>query len=164
MFVGNYEERNTLLKKFGFNSVQHYRQSPLWKIIREEVRRRDHYQCSVPNCLNKGEHIHHVGWNSATLLGSTKLLVSLCRKHHREVEFENGEKLFDLSLIFRRTAELCSNTKCKPGVSNPQFGNWFKRQTIESYLTNKKVAKRLKFEWEDWFLRFEDYYQKILSD
>jgi len=86
-----YKVRNELLKAFGYRSYKQYLKSDEWAAIRASVLAR-HAECIC--CSSKPEVVHHVRYDSATLLGVHTLnLAPLCMACHERIEVdEDGEK------------------------------------------------------------------------
>jgi 5-methylcytosine-specific restriction endonuclease McrA len=55
------------------------------RAAREIVRGRDKGRCRIPNCNNRGEHLHHIVYRSKSkrLRWDPRNLVSLCVEHHQ---------------------------------------------------------------------------------
>ena len=86
-----YAARNELLRSFGFRSYEAYLRSDEWKALRAEV------LAEFPQCIcceSKSQVVHHVRYDSATLLGVHRLhLAPLCRACHEKMEIlPGGEK------------------------------------------------------------------------
>lgn len=87
----DYDRRNRFLKVLGFNSYSHYLNSEMWATIRNLILRRDGGKCVV--CKAPAVNVHHNSYEMDVLIGKeTKQLVSLCRKHHEEAEFDETTK------------------------------------------------------------------------
>jgi len=86
-----YSVRNELLLSFGFRSYKHYLKSEEWSAIRSAVFA-EYADCIC--CSHAAEVVHHVRYDSATLLGLHRLnLAPLCKACHEAMEVdENGEK------------------------------------------------------------------------
>ncbi len=55
------------------------------RVARELTRKRDKGRCRIPNCRERGEHLHHIVYRSKSkrLRWVTSNLVWLCTDHHR---------------------------------------------------------------------------------
>jgi len=86
-----YSIRNELLLSFGFRSYKHYLKSDEWAAIRSAVFE-EYSECIC--CDHAAQVVHHVRYDSATLLGLYRLhLAPLCKSCHEFMEIdEDGEK------------------------------------------------------------------------
>ena len=86
-----YAVRNELLLSFGFKSYKQYLKSSEWAEIRAAVFA-EYTECIC--CPSKAQVVHHVRYDSATLLGVHRLnLAPLCNACHELMEIdEQGEK------------------------------------------------------------------------
>lgn len=86
-----YATRDELLRTFGFRSYRQYLKSDEWAGIRREVFA-EYAECIC--CARKAQVVHHVRYDSATLLGLHRLnLAPLCHRCHKSIEIqEDGEK------------------------------------------------------------------------
>jgi hypothetical protein len=86
-----YSTRNELLIAFGYRTYKQYLKSDEWKAIRQRVFQQ-YSECIC--CDRAAEVVHHVKYDSATLLGLHTLnLAPLCRSCHERMEIdESGEK------------------------------------------------------------------------
>jgi hypothetical protein len=86
-----YATRDELLRSFGFRSYKQYLKSDEWSKIRGEVFA-EYSDCIC--CEHKAQVVHHVRYDSATLLGVHRLhLAPLCHKCHEAIEIQDdGEK------------------------------------------------------------------------
>jgi len=86
-----YATRNELLIEFGYRTYKQYLKSDEWKAIRQRVF--DQYSKCIC-CDSAAEVVHHVKYDSATLLGLHILhLAPLCRSCHEQMEIDDsGEK------------------------------------------------------------------------
>jgi hypothetical protein len=86
-----YAARNELLLSFGYRSYKKYLASDEWKKLRAEV------FAEYPTCIcceSQSQVVHHVRYDSATLLGVHRLnLAPLCHACHEKMEvLAGGEK------------------------------------------------------------------------
>ena len=86
-----YATRDELCKLFGFFSYKAYLRSDEWRAIRNGV------LAEYPECIcchSPSKVVHHVKYDSATLLGLHSLnLAPLCRECHERIEImEDGTK------------------------------------------------------------------------
>jgi len=59
-----------------------------WNPKRNEVLRRDHYTCQIYGCNEKENlEVHHLIPYRISKTHDLKNLITLCRKHHKEVEY-----------------------------------------------------------------------------
>lgn len=87
----NYFDRIHVLHDLGFNDYQEYLISDLWRTIKIRQFKRYPY-CRL--CNSKANQVHHKKYDFTTLSGhSIRSLVSLCKKCHEFIEYENNEKL-----------------------------------------------------------------------
>ena len=86
-----YDMRNVALSQLGYRSYTEYLQSDDWKAIRTEVLSKS------PLCLcceKEAQVVHHVRYDSATLLGLRHhVLATLCHACHESIEIQDGEKV-----------------------------------------------------------------------
>jgi hypothetical protein len=90
----DYERRNRFLKVLGYNCYSHYLHSEMWKTIRAMVLNRDNGRCVRAGCGRPATDVHHNSYEIDVLIGKDlRQLVSLCRDHHRQAEFDvEGQK------------------------------------------------------------------------
>lgn len=86
-----YATRDELCKSFGFFSYKAYLRSDEWRSIRDGVLQ-EFEQCIC--CERPSKVVHHVRYDSATLLGVHTLnLAPMCRQCHELIEvLEDGSK------------------------------------------------------------------------
>lgn len=86
-----YSVRNELLLSFGYRTYREYLKSEEWAGIRAQVFA-EYSECIC--CDSAAEVVHHVKYDSATLLGLHRLhLAPLCNRCHELMEIdENGDK------------------------------------------------------------------------
>ena len=86
-----YATRNELLIAFGYRTYKQYLKSDEWKAMRARVF--EQYQECIC-CTTSAQVVHHVKYDSATLLGLHTLnLAPLCRACHERMEIdEAGDK------------------------------------------------------------------------
>jgi len=86
-----YAVRDEMLISFGFKTYKHYLKSEEWAAIRSEVFK-EYPECIC--CDHATQVVHHVRYDSATLLGLHRLnLAPLCKACHERIEInEDGEK------------------------------------------------------------------------
>lgn len=83
----DYDRRNRFLKVLGFMSYKHYLASDMWKTIRGMVLKLDDGRCVV--CGGPAVNVHHNSYEIDVLIGKDlQQLMSLCRTHHEEAEFD----------------------------------------------------------------------------
>lgn len=91
----DYDRRNRFLKIIGFNSYKHYLKSEMWKTIRGMVLKLDDGRCVV--CGKPATNVHHNSYEMDVLIGKDlRQLMSLCRYHHKEAEFDERAKKREL--------------------------------------------------------------------
>jgi hypothetical protein len=147
-----YRERDKDLLDLGFPSYPDYLDSELWKIIRKVVFQRDNYQCQIDGCSKRGRiEAHHVTYSRATLLGvNPGGIVTLCRYHHRLVEY-SGKRKLTLEKVQRKTVKyfrVGGNRKPK------SVADWLRYRFKEQ----PHIARRVFL-----LLRPTDFYSKILA-
>jgi len=80
-----YEKRNKLIRRLGWNSYKEYLKSDLWMRIRKDQLKR------LPFCLacnGKATQVHHSEYTPANLLGHSPIgLISVCGDCHQRCEF-----------------------------------------------------------------------------
>ncbi len=86
-----YDVRNELLRSFGYRTYKQYLKSDEWRALRSQVFA-DYSECIC--CDSKPQVVHHVKYDSATLLGVHRLhLAPLCHKCHELIEINvDGSK------------------------------------------------------------------------
>lgn len=71
---------------------QDYLKSPRWREIREDVMRRDNWECRA--CGHAATQVHHRRYDKRTMDGATtKWLIALCGGCHNRIHFKDGIKL-----------------------------------------------------------------------
>ena len=81
-----YEVRNELLLAFGYRTYKQYLKSHEWASIRSQVFAEYEY-CIC--CDSRAQVVHHVRYDSATLLGVHRLnLAPLCHRCHEAMEID----------------------------------------------------------------------------
>lgn len=87
-----YIERNRNLRQLGYRSYAAYLRGASYRKIRERAFIENGNLCWC--CGDDATEIHHTDYGLATLLGQRlDNLVPICHRHHKEIEFENGEKV-----------------------------------------------------------------------
>jgi hypothetical protein len=87
----DYERRNRVLFLLGFKTYGHYLKSELWKTLRSIILKRDDYSCVV--CGSAANNVHHNSYEVDVMIGKDhSQLLSLCRKHHEQAEFDRDGK------------------------------------------------------------------------
>jgi hypothetical protein len=86
-----YDVRNELLRSFGYRTYKQYLKSEEWSAIRSQVF--DQYDECIC-CDSKPQVVHHVKYDSGTLLGLHRLhLAPLCNACHELMEIhQDGSK------------------------------------------------------------------------
>ena len=86
-----YDVRNELLRSFGYRTYKQYLKSDDWAAIRSQVFA-EYDECIC--CHSKPQVVHHVKYDSGTLLGLHRLhLAPLCHQCHELMEIqEDGSK------------------------------------------------------------------------
>jgi len=74
-----------------------YLKSSLWrKIIRPRVLKRDSNKCQICGEIPKKSYlcVHHICYNKEVMAGEDDTqLITLCKRHHTQIEFEKGKRL-----------------------------------------------------------------------
>lgn len=100
-----YEKRNQLLLDMGYTCYDDYLSSSLWQSIRARALYRYGGLCRF--CLNSATEVHHLRYDSATLLGKTlTALVPLCRRCHHKLEFSKRGRKYSLKVVQENYQEL----------------------------------------------------------
>lgn len=87
-----YHQRNTNLRAIGYRSYAKYLKSLLWRSIKKRVLRYRGLVCV--RCAEEGNQIHHVDYDTDTLLGNRLGgMVVVCRECHEWIEHEHGVKV-----------------------------------------------------------------------
>lgn len=142
--MSSYRERDDILREMGFSSYDEYTASDWWKIIREEVLKRDVYRCRVRRCSRTATLVQHFTYTRNTMIGSAPFnLISLCGKCHREMEFDGDHKR-PLGETQKRTLEMVLGLKIIEGVSCPRIGFWFRNQRAANKQTQLDILEKLK--------------------
>lgn len=101
----DYQKRNKILHKLGYNSYADYLRSDRWKRIRKTVLEKYDGRCRI--CESPANEVHHVLYTKGNLSGgNTNHLIPLCRKCHQKLEFELGEKNTPLEAQDKLSAKL----------------------------------------------------------
>jgi 5-methylcytosine-specific restriction endonuclease McrA len=94
-----------------------YRASEQWLQIREKVKQAAGYKCAC--CPNRATEVHHRCYRPRVMLGEdTSLLIALCSKCHKTVDFDANNKSRDANskervlrgMFDRETARLSAET------------------------------------------------------
>lgn len=154
-----YQDRNEVLISIGFNTYLDYLKSPLWQAIRKEVLIRDGLHCRAKRCSQTGvKHAHHVSYAKSVLMGlSCGRIITLCDKHHEEIEFDSKGNKVDLRQACWNTLVLTTGIKPRKGVSDRRIGFWFRDQGRTSVDTGIRVIKRLQAESPEWWIKVLRY-------
>jgi hypothetical protein len=141
-----YSVRNELLISFGYRTYKQYLKSDEWAAIRSAVFS-EYPECIC--CTHASQVVHHVKYDSATLLGLHRLhLAPLCNACHERIEIdENGDKgslgranmmMFDMARKknpkqewlqrFYRDRKSCKETRT---ADNPDRKNALRRKHIK---------------------------------
>ena len=106
----DYDRRNMHVMLLGFNCYSDYLEAEMWQIIRSRVLHRDNSRCVV--CGERAIDVHHNSYEVDVLVGKDLTqLVSLCRRHHREAEFDSRHG--------KRTLEGVRQTLSAQGLAVP---------------------------------------------
>lgn len=90
--LSRYFYRNELLKELGYPTYKDYLASDLWQKIRRRVLGRYRHKCQ--SCGKLATEVHHKHYSRKVLTGQHIIgLKAICSACHREIEFENGEKV-----------------------------------------------------------------------
>jgi hypothetical protein len=81
-------ERTDSLQRLGFQSLQQYLQSDLWRGIREAVLRRDDGRCH--GCGAVADRVMRLHDDYATYAGESLIHLRSCCRHHRATSRPNG--------------------------------------------------------------------------
>lgn len=126
-------DRDNFLKELGFDNYVSFLQSPLWKMLSEEILHRDSFRCRCRNCLNRARNIRPLSYNPRVLTGiSSYCLVSVCK----ECKLECSNNPFLLT-------ERVVGAKPKPGISKPSIGFWYKEQSKMNKPLRKKIVNKI---------------------
>lgn len=112
-----------------------------WRIIREEVLKRDNGVCRI--CKSEATLVHHLKYTAKILAGENcAMLVSLCKSCHYKCHHDyEGRKLGPRDSS-AKTVRLLFGRYGK-GMSNPRIGKGFAELYELSKETNKVVVQRL---------------------
>lgn len=133
-----YSHREESLKTLGFSNYLEYLESDLWKVIRKVVFRRDNYRCVVQGCKCKSKiSAHHISYSLPVLSGANVgMIVTLCDKHHKRVEFSKSNKKFMLHQVQRSTLTIL---KFRRGLAA-----WHNKVLIEQRHINERCLMLLR--------------------
>lgn len=155
----DYQTRTDNLKSLGFIDYQDYLTSPLWKIIKNVILRRDQCECRNPRCPYRKENlvkqVHHLSYTPGILLGVyPHMLLTLCQKCHEWCERDNNGKKIPLAEVFWRTLSLYSSSKGglnRKGYSNKKLGRWFKNGAATNQGYARTILSRLQKNLPSWY-------------
>lgn len=148
-----YRERDKELTSLGFSCYTDYLDSELWKVIRKVVFQRDNFKCQIDGCERKGKlDAHHVTYSRATLLGMNPGgLVTLCRYHHRLVEY-SGKRKLSLEKVQRKALKYF---RVGGGRKPKSVADWLRYRFKEQ----PHIARRVLL-----LLRPTEFYSKVIEE
>jgi hypothetical protein len=120
----DYERRNKHLRVLGFTSYKEYLKSDIWFEIRNSVLQRDNSRCII--CGKAASNVHHNSYELEVLAGAKlEFLVSLCRYHHEQIEFDDDNQKHDLQAA---RSSLAKKGTPVPALVYKNVSNWTKSQ------------------------------------
>lgn len=106
------------------NGYSDYLKQPLWtEEVRPRILTRDSHKCQVCGC-DKNLQVHHRSYAKAVMSGNDdSQLITLCRKHHIEIEFTKFVKNNSSANQRRPKSEIdsCLQKLLKKAYENPNF-------------------------------------------
>lgn len=147
-----YEQRNAILRKLGYESYEAYLQSPKWRKLRARVLKQAKGKCRV--CGDKATDVHHSSYSEHVLAGKTITpLVALCRTCHEIGEFTTKGRKCSLAecnsrlKLNRRKIQPPKRKKahCKPPLPPEAKCQYCKRNQAAGYAKIKKAKARKAF-------------------
>jgi hypothetical protein len=122
------------VRKLGFNSLEEFFESKLWKDIQKEVLQRDNYVCAF--CQQNTELVKTTNWSATNLAGSTpQWLVSICcncwSKLSGKSAAERTYSLFAKMFLFDATGLPNTPQKIAELFANRVANNFQLRKNLE---------------------------------
>jgi hypothetical protein len=108
--IADYVERDRVLTEMGYSSYKEYLAGKVWSEIRiRQIKK----QSWCTGCGRKACQVHHLRYDKATLSGkSSRFIVSICDKCHRQIEFDEYNNKLSLRKANERLLDkLRKNTK-----------------------------------------------------
>lgn len=88
------------MRRQRYESYQEYLASVEWAVIRERILTLDDYKCR--DCGQPATEVHHLRYPAMWGTETDDMLISLCRKHHRE---RHPEKQTPMAQIDKELSE-----------------------------------------------------------
>ena len=112
-----------------------------WKIIREEILKRDNFRCLI--CKAFAVNVHHLKYTRKVLEGGNcAMLISVCNSCHYKCHHDYSGRMLGPKDSTKKTTRLLFG-RTVPGFSNRRIGLGFQKLYDKSKETNETVAKRL---------------------
>ena len=126
-------ERDAFLTRLGHKGYADFLQSALWKLISQEILRRDAHCCRRKGCHNSAQLIRPINYAPRTLLGiKPHNLVSLC-----------DECLVAYKDDPESLTQAVTGIKPTKGISDSRIGFWYRNQAQCNQPIRERIIKRI---------------------
>lgn len=100
--IEEYKRRNRMLERYGYKDYQDFLNSPFWKAMKEDLKKRDFYKkCHC--CGEEGNmELHHIKYKNFLDGASKKNIFPLCRKCHQQTHDISWEQKITFKQAMRK--------------------------------------------------------------
>lgn len=155
------KERDSNLDWLGFPSYKAYVDGPLWRVIYEEVLRRDNGRCRALDCESEASRAYLLSVSHSALLGiAPECVVLMCDSCRRYCLTGWDGRRLTLEQTILCMLRKVSGLKAVPGESSPEIGRWWGRVGWESRPVAETIANRVEEALPKFHKKFQTYYNK----